>query len=319
MTVAAQKFLSCVARTEQRFGITHVVNVLRGSQEKKLLQNGHDQLSTYGIGMEHSTRVWKELAQHFIIQGLLVQDPQYGSLQLTDKAWRVMKGELPVTVAVQQTHATKAATVDYDVALFEILRRLRKELADAANVPPYVIFSDRSLVEMAAHFPQNDTQLLAMHGVGETKLARYGLQFLDAIRTYSREHDKRWRPLTAQAAPSPSTPSVSLLKRRFEEVGERFAAGEPAERIRASYNVKMSTVIGHLAKYVQAGHVLDADALLALSTLDPNAQAQVEATFERLGPEQLTPIFEALNGAVPYDELHLLRLVYICRVRSLAS
>ncbi|MEZ4558121.1 MAG: DNA helicase RecQ [Caldilineaceae bacterium] len=319
VTVAAQKFLSCVARTEQRFGITHVVNVLRGSQEKKLLQHGHDQLSTYGIGMEHSTRMWKELAQHFIMQGLLVQDPQYGSLQLTDKAWRVMKSELPVTVAVQQTRTSKTASVDYDVELFEILRRLRKELADAANVPPYVIFSDRSLVEMAAHFPQNDTQLLAMHGVGETKLDRYGAQFLDAIRGYSREHDKRWRPLTAQAAPAVSTPSPSLLKRRFEEVGERFAAGEPLERIRASYNVKMRTVIGHLATYVQAGHTLDADALLALSTLDPDTQAQVEATFERLGPQQLTPVFEALNGTVAYEELHLLRLVYLCRTRSIAS
>ncbi len=185
VTVAAQKFLSCVARTGQRFGITHVIKVLRGSGERKLLSLGHDKLSTYGIGMEFSATQWKELARHFINQGLMEQDLEYGTLRLTQKARDVFQGE-PVTVVLQQTRQAAAAPVAYDSELFNRLRRLRKEWADAADVPAYVILSDRSLVEMAAHYPQNETQLLAMHGIGEAKLARYGTQLLDLIRSYSR-------------------------------------------------------------------------------------------------------------------------------------
>jgi ATP-dependent DNA helicase RecQ len=315
VTVSAQKFLSCVYRTDQRFGIAHVVNVLRGSKDKKVLQNGHDQLSTYGIGMEHTTKEWKDLAQHFIIQGLLVQDPQFGSLQLTPKAREVLRGEQTVSVVVQQPAKAKAVAVDHDLGLFEILRRLRKELADETGVPPYVIFSDRSLVEMAAHFPQNDSQLLAMHGVGETKLSRYGAQFLDAIRAYCQEHGLTWQPLTTRSPTAKSTPSVSLTKRRFEEVGERFAAGESLEQIRAAYNVQTNTVVNHLSTYVSEGHTLDPDALLALSTLDADEQARVAALFAELGTEQLSPVFTALNGNVSYDELRVLRMVLICRAR----
>ncbi len=310
VTVAAQKLLSCVYRTDQRFGIGHVVKVLRGSRDKKVLQLGHDRLSTYGIGAEHSTAEWKELAQHFIMQGLLNQHPEYGSLTLTQKAWQVMRGEETVGVVLRQTRAAKAVSIATDLALFDILRGLRKEVADAANVPPYVIFSDRSLVEMAAHYPQNEQQLLAMHGVGEAKLARYGERFLTAIRAYSREHDRTWQPLRQR--PTAVAPPRSLTQRRFEEVGERFVAGESIDDLRAVYGVKLRTILGHLNKYMLAGHSLDPDAVRAASQLDPATQETVLETFAELQTDYLTPVFEALEGRVSYDELSLLRLVYVC-------
>ncbi len=312
VTIAAQKFLSCVARTDQRFGITHVIKVLRGSSDKKVLAMGHDRLSTYGIGMEHPVAAWKELAQQFISQGLLSQDPEYGSLRLTERAYAVFKGE-PVSIILRQAKVVQAAPVDYDTTLFAELRKLRKELADAAGVPPYVIFSDRSLVEMAAHFPQNEEQFLAMHGVGEAKLASYGARFLTLLTAYSEANGLQWKP-SAQPASSNSGSGASARggKRRFEEVGERFAAGEPLEGIRASYNVQMRTILGHLTKYVQAGNRLDPAVLQAESQLDPAQQQQVLDTFTELQTDYLTPVFEALDGQISYDELNVLRLVHVC-------
>ena len=310
VTVAAQKFLSCVARTDQRFGISHVIKVLRGSADKKVLGLGHDRLSTYGIGMEYSTAQWKELAQHFISQGLIHQNLEFGSLQLTDKAVAVFKGA-PVTVVWRQTKTAKATPVDYDRGLFQQLRVLRKELANTAGVPPYVVFSDRSLVEMAAHFPQNETQLLTIHGVGEAKLASYGAAFLKVLRAYSEEHNVTWQPVAKTVAPRGPVVSGNG-KRRFEEVGERFAAGESMNDLRASYGVTRSTIINHLNKYVQAGHRLEPDVLRAQSTLDESAQQAVLDAFAELQTDYLAPVFEALNGAVPYEELHIMRLVRAC-------
>ena len=317
VTVDAQKFLSCVARTNQRFGISHNVKILRGSREKKVLQWGHDKLSTYGIGLDRSAGHWKELAQRLIIQDILIQDPTHGTLQLTDRAWAVMKGEERVEIIQQAVPVSKQTPLaDSDMDLFEILRDLRKSLADEAVVPAYIIFSDRSLAEMAAHFPQTEEQLLAMHGVGEAKLAAYGQAFLTAIQAYCADTGKAWRP-PSKSAPSAAGPTprlgASLHKRRFEEVGELFAEGQTVEEIAAQYDVKRQTIVNHLAKYVNAGGVLQAERLQAESRLNAAAQARVMQAFDELGSQALSPVYEALNGEIEYDELHLLRLVRVCQ------
>jgi len=193
VTVPVQKFLSCVKRTGELFGIVHIIDVLHGSKNKKVLQHQHQNLSTYGIGLEFSKRQWSHLARQCIQHGLVVLDDKFGGLKLTPKAWLVLRGQESfsgVIVADDLKKAKKSKvpkariTTDYDGDLFAILRAKRKELADKANIPPYAVFPDRTLIELAAKLPQAIEQLPAIHGVGSVKLEKYGGIFLDEIRRY---------------------------------------------------------------------------------------------------------------------------------------
>jgi len=196
VSVAAQKYLSCVKRTGELFGAVHIIDVLRGSKAEKVLKFGHQGLSTYGIGKDYSKKQWLQLSRQFLHKGLVAQDMEYGSLKLTEEAWKVLKGQRVIFGRVDETEETTPvveASVtdkpsDYDHGLFEILRKKRKELADRSQVPPYVVFSDKTLVEMATYFPKEHDSLLDIHGVGAVKNEKYGPEFLDIIRSYCREH-----------------------------------------------------------------------------------------------------------------------------------
>ncbi len=197
LTIPAQKFLSCVVRTDQIFGISHIIKVLQGSREKKVLKFGHDKLSTHGIGREYSKKQWNLLVQQFIQQRLLTRNTEYGSIQLTDKGRAVFKGEQVWGSAVEtqlNRHMTSDETSGYDSELFEQLRAKRKALADAEGIPPYIVFSDRALQEMATYFPHSTEDFESMHGVGPVKVERYADSFLPIIRDYCKERKLREQP-----------------------------------------------------------------------------------------------------------------------------
>jgi ATP-dependent DNA helicase RecQ len=194
-SVEAQKVLSCVYRVGERFGIKHVVDVLRGADTDRIRKLGHDRLSTYGIGPEMGDDEWASITRQLIHRGLLIQDiANYSVLKLTPKARPVLRGEERIELARPRLKATpvkrrkipKAAQglAAADADLFEALRALRKELADEHGVPPYVIFGDATLIQMSAEKPSNDEQLLEITGVGEKKLERYGAVFLKAIANH---------------------------------------------------------------------------------------------------------------------------------------
>ncbi len=309
VTIAAQKFLSCVKRTGEIFGASHIVEVLRGSRSKDVLSRGHDKLSTYGIGKEFTTRQWRYLAQQFVSQGLLQQDLEHGSLRLTPKAYQVFKGEPAFAVMETARETGPARVTGYDAILLEQLRSLRRALAEAANLPPYVIFHDRTLIEMATYFPQSPESFLALDGVGERKLERYGDAFLSLLRHYCSEHNLKERPRATLA--SLPTLNVTSGKRRFEEVGELFADGRSISEIQAIYGVQRGTIVSHLTTYQRAGGEVDAERVLHASTLTPDEQQRVLARLAELGPEALRPVFDALEGTIPWDELHLMRLYFV--------
>ena len=192
-TVDAQKILSCVYRTGQHFGITHVVEVLRGAQTARVKSLGHDQLSTFGIGRDKSTEHWFSIARQLIHCGLLMQNLTRGSaLQLTEAARTVLKSEQALMLAVPRLQLVKttakqkrrSVVANADSKLFAKLRHLRKQIADQENLPPYVIFSDVSLSEMSEIMPTNDSQFLSITGVGHIKLDKYGEEFLSEIKQY---------------------------------------------------------------------------------------------------------------------------------------
>jgi len=192
-TVDAQKILSCVYRTGQCFGITHVVEVLRGAQTARVKSLGHDQLSTFGIGKDKSTEHWFSIARQLIHCGLLMQNLTRGSaLQLTEAARTVLKSENQLMLAVPRLQLVKTTakqkrrglSANADNKLFAKLRHLRKQIADQENLPPYVIFSDVSLSEMSELMPTNDSQFLSISGVGHIKLDKYGEEFIAEIKQY---------------------------------------------------------------------------------------------------------------------------------------
>jgi ATP-dependent DNA helicase RecQ len=199
-TEDARKALSCIYRVGQRFGMGHVIEVLRGSRNQRIYQLGHDRLSTYGIGKEMSQEAWGSLLRQLVHLGYLSQDvARYSVLKLTEAALPLLRGEKTLILArprVKTTTAKKpakrrAGDLDFDEELFEALRALRKRLADEEGVPPFVVFGDASLAEMAAYRPTDEEALLRINGVGKHKLGHYGADFLEVIRSYGNKEDPK--------------------------------------------------------------------------------------------------------------------------------
>jgi ATP-dependent DNA helicase RecQ len=295
----------------------HIIDVLRGSKSGKVLKFGHEKLSTYGIGMELSRKQWQQMARRLLHQGLMVQDPEIGGLSLTPRAWDVFRGEeavfgrLDASEEPQSRPEEGAASrvVDYDPELFETLRQIRKELANAANVPPYVVFSDRTLAEMAAHLPRNAESMLRIHGVGSAKLDRYGSIFLKAVEDYCREH----RLVEPPVSPPGRVPEQRGAAREMREllIGEAFNSGRTVEGLAQQFNIRESRVLDYLLHYIRGGRPLRTEGLQSLITISGPQREQAMKTFEELGPELLRPVFDALGGEIGYDDLRLLRLYYL--------
>ncbi|GIU23308.1 DNA helicase RecQ [Shewanella sp. MBTL60-007] len=192
----AQKVLSCIYRMGQRFGINHLIEVLRGSKSASVIERGHDKLSTWGIGKEKSHEHWLSVIRQLIHLGLANQDITRGSsVTLNPSARAVLKGEVELLLAeprivIQTTKRRSAnprAPLNYDRKLFARLKLLRRTLAEELDVPPYLVFNDATLAEMAAILPTSPGEMLAVNGVGERKLERFGGEFLDEIADYLAE------------------------------------------------------------------------------------------------------------------------------------
>jgi len=206
-SVEARQFLSCVARLAQRgerFGSAYIIEILRGARSRRLIDRGHDALSVYGIGKLRSVSDWRSLVRSLLHQKLIDQSQDgYSVLSLNESSWQVLREQRAVTIAeaanayqarvrersvagTAEAGASEAGTAEVATAegheLFERLRKLRKQLADAQGLPPYVIFHDATLREMVERRPQTLGQFAGIRGVGEGKLARYGPQFIAALR-----------------------------------------------------------------------------------------------------------------------------------------
>jgi ATP-dependent DNA helicase RecQ len=311
ITVFAHKFLSCVRRADERFGAAHIVDILLGSKSEKVLRWAHDKLSTYGIGKELTRPQWMHLARQLVQAGYLRQDGEYRTLGLTDRALESLKNRTPITGTVQEAaeRARKAARkkdeLEYDQDLFAILRQKRKELADEAGVPPYVVFSDKTLVEMAAYFPQTASGLLVISGIGQVKAQRYGEMFLALIREYCLKRDIAEKKKEAGR-------DKSDTGRRYFVVGEAYNAGDTVQSLMQKYQVTAGTILDHLTRYVTAGNTLRNGAdLQSLSSAASEQQQAVFAAFDQLGTEFLKPVYDELGATLDYDQLRILRMLYL--------
>lgn len=312
VTALARNFLSCVEHTRQLFGLEHIVAVLRGSRAARILNRGHDRLPEYGTGKEHSAEQWRKMARQFLRKGLVEQELEYGGLRLTVAGRQVLQGKEQVYVALDRplTGATSTEKpAQHDSELFEQLRELRRELAYQSHLPPYLIFSDRTLTEMATTFPQTRQELLGITGVGQFKATNYGDAFLEIIRAHCASKGIKPKPQPTPALPDPIEPPVR--RRRFEEMGDLFARGGTLEQIAKRFNILPETVIQNLYRFGESGGELDPERLLAMSKLSESDHKRVLEAFEQLGIDRLAPVYEALLQAVPYEELHLMRLYVV--------
>lgn len=321
ITIPAQKFLSCVRKTGEIFGAGHISDVLRGSKSQKVLKFHHHQLSTYGIGQELSKAQWFHLSRQFVQKGLLIQDPEHGSLKMTPKGkeWLGLRQTLmgilheedfskPAKKAKIKPPAIELDKKDH--VLFERLRVKRKELADRYRLPPYMIFSDKTLTAMAVSHPQSVDDLLDVHGVGEAKLKKYGTVFFDEIQLFHRGHTGE---AGADDIVAVRVEEESRQSRRsgFRYIGEQFNQGLSIVEIMEQFGLKEEKVIGYLFKYFQAGNTLRSGGLLEHSRLSADLQAQVMEAFIHFGARNLDPVIDALDSQVELAHLKLLQLYYL--------
>ena len=256
-TIIAQKILSAVIRTGQRFGIAHVSQVLRGADTKRIRELRHDDLSVYGIVTDLSDADVKEIAGLLQAEGLLHKNSrEYATLGVTEAGRKFLKDRARLTLARpkpvedpprasrrtafspdpaqtwRRRSATDEADTAYDPALFDKLRALRRKLAAARNVPPYVIFGDRTLRQMAYYVPQTSESLAQISGVGAVKLEQLGEEFLAEIMAYAREHEIEERPISSELPGS--SPGFDKIRQRHPRAYEKWSAEED-ERLRAQY------------------------------------------------------------------------------------
>ncbi|MEA3287807.1 MAG: DNA helicase RecQ [Candidatus Marinimicrobia bacterium] len=314
VTIPAQQFLSCVKHSKEIFGAGHIIDILRGSKSQKIKKFTHHKLSTYGIGKELSKQQWFYLSRQFIQKELLIQDMQHGSLKLTAQAWEVLRGNLSVSAKMETQRKARLqpkTELKYDLNLFEVLRQLRKTMADNNNVPPYVIFPDKTLIEMAIYFPHSEEVMLQLHGVGTVKYEKYADPFMRAITDYCQINELTEIPKHGTGRKSKSI-SKRIGKLRHQVVGEKYNAGTSFVQLTKEFNVKNNTILDHLFKYSTEGNNLRfSDDFLETSQLTPQQQTAVSNAFKQYGTSALRPVFDALNEEVSFEGLKIMRLHYL--------
>jgi ATP-dependent DNA helicase RecQ len=312
-TEAARKALSCVFRTEQRFGAVHVVDVLLGRDTERIRQWRHNTLSTYGIGKELSEKDWRAVFRQLVALGYLeIDHGSYGALKLSPASRAVLKGEQQVMLRKQVEKKaardargkTPAAMLDADAqVLFERLRAWRGDTAKEHGVPAYVIFHDATLAEIAHLCPQSEAQLRQISGIGTRKLESYGAAIILLCQRHAEEH----------GLPPPAAPAVAVRKAPVAPLNEGLGdsanltlkslrEGATVEEIALNRGLKPTTIFGHCAEAISLG-LLEPHEALPLPSEELDA---IRAAFEANrvnGQLRMKPVFELFAEQYSYDQL----------------
>ena len=303
-TIEAMKFLSCVARCQEKFGMNHIIDVLRGSKSQKVLQYQHHQLSTYGIGKDRSADEWKRLSRSLLNQGFLDERTDgFPVLKLNEKSWEIMKRQRTVQIAIepQREVAEKVRYLAVEVdSLFAKLRTLRKQIADEQFVPPYVVFADKSLRDMAEKRPQNLREFEEVYGVGSNKRDKYGKVFLEAIRTFCQEQDLPTNAASSDVANHPNLANVASYSQM--QTWELYRQGLTVQGIANARGMSPSTISGHLVELMEMGWEVDINLLV-----ESERQQAIVNAIEVIGDERLKAIYEFLQEVYTFEEIKLVR------------
>jgi len=303
-TLEAMKFLSCIARCQEKFGMNHIIDVLRGSKSQKILQYQHNQLSTYGIGKDRSPDDWKRLSRSLINQGLLDERTDgFPILKLNEKSWEIMKRQRTVEIAIEAPREVQGRVRSLAVeveGLFAILRTLRKQIADEQFVPPYVIFPDKSLRDMAEKRPQTLTEFEEVYGVGSNKRDKYGKVFLEAIRTFCQEQGLPTGSASSDVVNPPILANVASYSQM--QTWELYRQNLTVQAIANARGMSPNTISGHLVELMDMGREVDINVLV-----ESERQQAIVNAIEIIGDEKLRAIYEFLQEAYTFEEIKLVR------------
>ena len=316
--VIAQKILSCVIRLEQTYGADYTAQVLTGSQDQRILEKGHDRLSTYGLLEEHPKGVIRDWIEQLIGQDCAVKYGEYNQLQVTDLGWRVLRGEhtplllKPTPKKIRSEHSKHDPTSwdGVDRELFESLRILRREIATEQGVPAYIVFGDATLRDLARRRPSSTERLLEVHGVGQKKCDDYGQQFLERITVYCADHDVAL-DATGESTAELSGGSIAESTNAIREPSSRLKAAAIAAfpHFQAGLSIaetaqKMaraeSTVQDYLNQFIRHEAITDPS-----PWVDNVTAARIRTAIEATGSDRLKPVFAHLGGEVPYDQIRI--------------
>ena len=311
-TIDVQKLLSCVLRIRQAggfsVGLNHVSEVLTGGQSEKIQRWKHDQLTTHGIGKDQPRPYWVDLGRQLLRAGLLAaSEDKFPTVAVSQRGIDVLKKREAVMLTralnTPKVKTVRTGDIPCDPNLFEQLRVLRKELADARNVPPYVVFSDVTLRHFSRDYPQDNAALLCIPGVGEKKLDDYGKAFLGIIHEWLAENPRQdFAPLELVAAPPPRPAGITIGTAAITL--ELFKSGQSVAEIAKSRGLAESTIETHLGQAIENGTQLAPRGLYT----DEEAE-QMKAALEGYDEIALKPVFEQLEGRISYGKLRLYRAV----------
>lgn len=317
-TTIARKILSCIARCGQGFGAAHIADVLRGANTQRIRDRYHDQLSTFGLLRGTARPVILGYISQLIDLGVVAKSPgEYPVLVLTEDSAAVLRGQREVSLlqpkrdlAHAETHISEARSreeerplTETEVRLFESLRQLRLSVARDRNLPPYVVFTDATLREMARLRPRTVEAMAHIRGVGQRKLAELAPQFASHIDAHCREHNLDAAPPPVHAATAPPEPpraprgSATGSRERYFEL---FSRGTPLEEAAAQAGHKPSTAIGYLSEFI-----LENKPASVAPWIDAETYKLIADTAAEISADRFKPIFDHLAGRVTYEQIRI--------------
>lgn len=309
-TREAQMILSAMARTDERFGAVHVCDIVAGANTQKIRDMGHHTLKTYGVGKDQPKAHWRALFDALISEGVVTVPPgEFTIPKLTPRAWQILKGKEPfeapqdTRVEPEKASSGRAAieeTFPYDQGLFDHLRTVRKELADAHSVPPFVVASDRTLRQIAALMPDSREDFLKIHGIGIEKYEKFGPSLSGGLHAYLEKNpevaDSKLTALpTNQAAAIKRPPSPT-----FQETLALIKKGKTLSQIAATRDLSEGTIENHLARLIEDGEDIN-----YRDYVSEDEEKTIATLIAEHGCEALKPIFEAAGEKIGYGKIKL--------------
>ena len=304
--IVAQKILSCVVRLNQEYGSGYVIRVLVGSKDKRIFENSHNKLSTYGLLKGEKRLHIQSWIEQLVGQGYLEKYGEYNQLRLTEKARPVLKGDktprLMKPAEKKADYKPQSAAESWegvDAGLFEELRAFRKREAVEKGVPPFVIFGDATLRELAKIRPSTSQKLMSVKGVGSKKRQQYGRAVLTIIRKYC---EKNALDMDVNAEPELSGFGMSRRKPNIakERAFEMFGQGRSIQQVAAAVNRAESTTVQYLCDFIQEENIDD-----PTPWVDPKIAQKVRQAIQTVGTKQKSLIFEHLDKQVDYTKINI--------------
>ena len=309
-TEIAQKILSTVIRTGERFGVNYLVDVLRGSANKAVRTRGHHELPVFGISRDVDSDDLKEMVRSLVTNGLLAQNGgDYPTLGVSQRGHKFLKNREKLTLTrpkqaapVRQVAFPGDRETAYDTKLFDELAALRLEIATDREVPAYQIFGNKSLQQMAFHMPQNELEFSKISGVGDAKLRDFSERFLEVINEYV---EATGQPAAVNRVPvSAPKKRVRGISMSIRETKDLVAQGLSFEEVAEQRGISETTIRSHLERFIQEGGQVDLGHLMP----PEDRRTKIAAAFKEMGEARLTPVREFLGEDYTWDELAVVRM-----------